>query len=317
MTAPNNFENGLSSYGVPVLGGGGQIPFTMGSYFFVNSATGIDNAMNGAKTTPFATIDYAIGKCTAGACDVIIVAPGHTETITAAAGIALDIAGVTIIGLGTGLNRPTITYTTAATGTFAISAANCTVKNLIFNANYADVAVAIVVSGKDVTVEGCLFKEQTTNMNFLSCIATSAVANAADGIKIIGNERISIDAAALAFVSILEATNRMVIANNFDNQASATDIGHFLIMGAFVCLAARVIGNICNITGDNNAQTVGVFATGSSTTSTGIFAYNLCGSLDTTTELFDTAALDFQHFENYYTGTIATNGKLWPAADGA
>jgi hypothetical protein len=320
MTAPNNFKNGVSSFGVPVIGGGGgngPIPFTLGSYFFVNSATGNDGVNSGTRDIPFATIDYAIGQCTAGACDVIIVAPGHTETITAAGGITMDVAGVTIVGLGSGLNRPTITYTTADTGTLAITAANCTIDNMIFNANFADVATAIIVSGKDATIKNNMFKEQATSMNFLNCIRTGAVANNADGLKVIGNERISIDAAALAFVSILEATNRMHIAYNFDNQASATDIGHFLIMGAFVCLAARVIGNICNITGDNNAQTVGVFATGSSTTSTGIMAYNLCGSLDTTTELFDTAALDFQHFENYYTGTIATNGKLWPAADGA
>jgi hypothetical protein len=44
-------------------------------------------------------------------------------------------------------------------------------------------------------------------------------------------------------------------------------------------------------------------------------AYNLVGSLDTTTELIVTAALDFQQFQNFYTGTIAKSGKLWPEAD--
>ena len=69
------------------------------------------------------------------------------------------------------------------------------------------------------------------------------------------------------------------------------------------------------ITGDNNAQTVGLFATGSSTTSTGVMARNFCGSLDTTSELFDTAGLDFAHFENYHVGTIAKSGTILPAIE--
>jgi len=45
------------------------------------------------------------------------------------------------------------------------------------------------------------------------------------------------------------------------------------------------------------------------------FAHNLCGSLDTTTELFDTATLGFQHFENYCTGTLAASGTILPAIE--
>jgi hypothetical protein len=318
-----NFAKGLSVFGVPVLPAGGSVPFTGGKYFYVNGLIGLDDPTYGnSPERPFDTIDYAIGKCTALSAaypkqDVIIVMPGHTETITAAGGIALDVAGVYIVGQGSGSYRPTITYTTAATGTFAVSAANCTVDNIIFNANYADVAKAIIVSGKDCTIKNCLFKEETTNMNFLTIVATNAVANAADGLCVMDCERISIDAAALAFVSILEACNRIKLLRNFDNQSSAADVGHFLIMGAFVCLGAQIIGNILQLNGDNNAQTVGVFATGSSTSSTGVMAYNLVGSLDTTTELIVTAGLDFMQFENYYTGTIATSGKLWPAVDAA
>ena len=315
--ALTNYPNGVASFGIPLLGASADIPVSTGNYFYVDSSTGINQVGYGTRETPFSTIDYAIGQCTANKGDVILVMPGHTETITAAGGITLDVAGVSIIGLGNGSLRPTITYTTAATGTFLISAANCLVKNLIFNANYADVATAILVSGLNNRVEGCLFKEQTTNMNFLNCFRTGAVANAQDGLEIVNNTRISIDAAALAFVSILGSTNRLLISGNFDNQASTADVGHFITMGAFVCLGARILGNVLNLTGDNNAQTVGVFMTGSSTSSTGVVAYNLCGDLDTTTELFDTAGLDFHHFENYKTGTIALSGRLTPAAEGA
>jgi len=311
------YPNGVSSFGVPVMPS--TLPvLTTGSVFFVHAGTGVDEGPAGKTPQyPFKTLDYAIGKCTASKGDVIYCMPGHTDTITAAGTITLDVAGVSIIGLGQGLLRPTITYTTAAAGTFAVSAANCKVQNIIFNANYADIVAAVVVTGKDFTLEGCLFKEQATNMNFLTCVATGAVANGADGLSVIRCERISIDAAALAFVSILEACNRLSLIGNFDNQSSAANVGHFLIQGAFDVLGAKIIGNILQLNGDNNAQTVGVFATGSSTASTGVMAYNLVGSLDTTTELIVTAGLDYQQFENYYTGTIAASGKLWPAVDGA
>ena len=92
-----NFPNGISSFGVPVIGSGATIPFTTGTYRFVDSSTGVNLSDNRTKTRPYATIDYAIGQCTASAGDVIIVFPGHTETITAAAGIALDVAGVSIV----------------------------------------------------------------------------------------------------------------------------------------------------------------------------------------------------------------------------
>jgi len=87
-------------------------------------------------------------------------------------------------------------------------------------------------------------------------------------------------------------------------------------MSTKVCLDTLIIGNICNVLGATNAA-VGIFITGDSTTSTGVLAYNLCSSLDTTTELFATAGLDFFPFENYYSGTIARSGKLWPAVDDA
>lgn len=311
------FPNGISSFGVPVFGTGSPtIPITLGNYWFVNGAIGTDDPAFGTeKDKPFDTIDYAIGKCSAY--DVIIVAPGHTETISKAGGITADVTGITIVGLGTGLKRPLVTMDTAATTTVAVSAASVTIDNIIFSANYADIATAVAVSAKDFTLKNCSFLETATDMNFLSIVATSTTDNACDGLTVINNERISIDAAALAFISILGNCNRLRVEGNFDNQASAANVGHFIIMAAKVCLGARIVGNILNLTGDNNAQTVGVFMTGSSTTSTGIVAYNLVGSLDTTTELFDTATLDFQHFENYYTGVIATSGKLWPVVDGA
>lgn len=120
------FPHGISSFGVPVLGGGGSIPQTTGTYYFVDDSG--SNANDGKDTDhPFVDLDYAIGQCTANAGDVIIVMPGHAETRTTT--ITLDVAGVTIVGLGDGDLRPTITVN-AAVDAFTITAADSVVANI-------------------------------------------------------------------------------------------------------------------------------------------------------------------------------------------
>ena len=282
---------------------------------FVSSTSGVAGNTGTEPAKAVATIAQGLAKCTANAGDVVVVLPGHTETVSAASGLALNVAGTTVIGIGTGSLRPTITMDTAAAATIAISAANVTFKNFIVTANFADIAKAIITSAAEIQIDSIEFQETATNMNFLTCIATDTVDNSSDGLTITNCKRFSIDAAALAFFSMLGNTKRLVIANNIDVQSSAADVGHFIIMAAKVALGAVITGNVLNLNGDNNAQTVGIFATGSSTTSTGIMAYNLVNSLDATTELFDTATLDFGHFENRMTGVIAKSGYVLPAID--
>ena len=261
------------------------------------------------------TIASAIAAATANRGDVIYVTPGYTQTVSAAGGLNLNKAGISIIGLGQGSLRPKITFNTSAAATITMTAANVVLKGFTIEANFADIVVAIVVSATGCRIEGNYFTEAAVDMNFLSIVATGTSDNTADGLEIVGNQRRSIDAAALAFVSVLQAINDLTINDNIDTQASAADVGHFLIMAAKVVKNLQCHRNILNLTGDNNAQTVGVFATGSSTTSTGIVSYNLVSQLDATTELFDTATLDFGHFENRMTGAIAKSGYVLPAID--
>ena len=80
----------------------------------------------------YTTIDAAVGACTANEGDVIKVCAGYTETVTEASGLDLDVAGITIIGLGKGSDRATINFTTATTADMDIAAANITIKNILF-----------------------------------------------------------------------------------------------------------------------------------------------------------------------------------------
>lgn len=88
-----------------------------GDVFFVDS--GADKANDGnlgvhPTNSPCATIAGAYALCTADAGDFIVVMPGHAETLTAV--VSLNKAGVTIIGVGNGDNRPTITVNAAVDG---------------------------------------------------------------------------------------------------------------------------------------------------------------------------------------------------------
>ena len=86
---PDGFRHGVSIEGVPLV-----MTYPNNVYWVVNAGS---NGNKGTKQQPYQTIDYAIGRCTAGAGDLIIGKEGHTETISAAAGISLDVAGVKII----------------------------------------------------------------------------------------------------------------------------------------------------------------------------------------------------------------------------
>ena len=92
---------------------------------------------------PLATLDYAVGLCTASKGDVIYVMPGHAETwSTAALAATLDVIGVKVIGLGWGTLKPTFTYT-HVDATLTISTANCWVENIRLVANVDNTKVAI------------------------------------------------------------------------------------------------------------------------------------------------------------------------------
>src|SRR3989304_5533665 len=94
----SNFNHGVKSFGVPVLPGIGGNVYT-GNVYFVSSTstTRSDSPSAGTKDAPFASIDYAVGRCTASNGDVIIAMPGHIETVAVNDGLAIDVAGITFI----------------------------------------------------------------------------------------------------------------------------------------------------------------------------------------------------------------------------
>ena len=242
-----------------------------GAIWFVdsgNTSTGADAAGYGrTPDKPFLTIDYAVGKCTASQGDVIYVMPGHAEVVSAAAGLALDVIGISVIGLGNGSLQPTVTLDTANTADVDVDAADITVENIHFVANFADIAAAIDVNADDFTLRGCRFSEAATDMNAKIWVQDAA-ATASDRITIEGCRAVALDALNTHFVNFAGTGDGHRI---IDNELIG-DWGTMAVGGAGVVTNVMIARNIINNAASDNDSCINVSAT-----TTGMVAFNACG----------------------------------------
>jgi hypothetical protein len=262
-----------------------------GAIFFVCSATtgATDGAGYGINPdAPFATIDYAVGKCTANAGDVIYVLPGHAETVSEAGGLDLDVAGITIIGIGNGSLQPTVTLDTADTADVDIDAANITVENIHFKANFADIAAAIDVNADDFTLRRCRFSETATDMNALIWIQ-DALVTASDRITVEDCRVTALDAANTHFINLAGTGDGHLIQRN-------------LIIGDFgtVCIGGAGVVTNCIVL-DNRIYNISAAAEAAihlADTATGIVMGNMAGG--TAAQAQGIGATACALAENYY-----------------
>ena len=85
--ALTNFPNGITSFGVPVLGNIGGIPFS-GNYYFVDPVNGADGN-EGSADYPLATLYAAINRAVSGNNDVIVLMSNGAASGTARLSLAL------------------------------------------------------------------------------------------------------------------------------------------------------------------------------------------------------------------------------------
>lgn len=105
------------------------------------------------------TIDAAVSACVANRGDVVYVAPGHTETVASAGAIALDVAGVSVIGLGNGADKPTLTFSATAS-TVAMSGASTKLMNFRIVPGIDAVVSPLAITGAD-----CEFDIEVVEIN--------------------------------------------------------------------------------------------------------------------------------------------------------
>lgn len=313
---PNGFPNGITIRGVPIIQAHpGKVFWVSNSTALLSGQRGGSDGNKGTFDSPFATIDYAIGQCTANRGDIIFVKPGHTETLSAAGAITADIAGVAIVGLGTGSNRPTLTLDTATTTTINVTAANVSFKNLVFSANFADiVGFFTTTTAKFLTLEDCYFKATATNMNSLYVVDTNATTADTDGLAILNCRWIEPDTATVGWIKADGTNDNWRFCDNYCNLG--VNNNKSLITAA----TGKVITNLemarnktVRLNTDSSTGAL-LFGTDGSTSS-GIVYDNYTQHADTAGELIVTASSGLSLFQNYSSGVNGNSGYVIATID--
>lgn len=159
---PGGFKNGILIRGIPIsVTNPGKVFWVGNSATLLTGELSKSNGNNGTYHGPYATLDYAVGQCAGGRGDVIMVRPGHVETVTAAAGLALDVAGIAIVGLGNGASRPTVNFTTATSADMDVDAANISMVNFLFTGGIDALVGPIDVNAADFSLLNCEYRDVT------------------------------------------------------------------------------------------------------------------------------------------------------------
>jgi hypothetical protein len=279
---------------------------TTGNVWYVDSGSGVDGvgAQGKSSKTPFATLDYAIGRATANNDDYILVMAGHAESGTAADLFDVDVSGLTIVGMGYGEDMPEFTFADTDT-TVAIGATNTRIYNLSFLAGISAVVIGVAVEagGDYFLLSDCWFPEPTTStFEFIDAIDLAA---GADGVTIENCIFYNMDATGGShFIEAGNGANaRLTVRNN-------------LIMGEFavsaiwsdaIDLEALIEGN--DITNPTNGQHAIEFTT----TATGTIRDNLVRT-DAQGTAIDPGSMSMHN--NYWDSDAAADTVAVPVVSG-
>lgn len=320
MPGPNNYPNGIGAgltiREVPIHAAyPGRVTWVYNGTAIQVGQRGGSNSNRGSFQSPFSTVAYALTQCTAARGDIIMVKPGHTETISDATSFAMSTSGVAIVGLGSGALRPTFTLDTANTATIPVSAANCGVKNCIFKANFLSIASAFTVAtAANFAVEDCYFVDTSSTLNFLNIVKTTGGANTADGLTFSNNVVDNLGVTANNTTVLTANTiDRLTFKGNNLKWAVQNDAAIGVIATAGVLTNADIGFN--KGYRPNTTTAGGSLVNVGGTTSSGWLYNNYVQTLTTTVDLICTANVGFGFFDNKVTGVKGASGFLIPAAD--
>lgn len=240
-----NFD-ALTVGGVPMVPGAMIAPVRQpipGSRVIYVGSTALSTVPDGVRTatTLFGTsgaLAQLGGRLNKG--DIIYVLPGHTESVAAAdaasdTGVA---SGFSVIGLGSGSQRPIFNWTAAAS-TWLLDTTGVELANLTLNfaVTAATVVVTpITVSAADCRIIGCYINwGASTTIGCGSTLGAIAVTTAGDRFEFINNFCINLDVAgtsgqAITLLSLNGADYCRIIGNRIFGATTATTVGpiHFL-----------------------------------------------------------------------------------------
>jgi hypothetical protein len=319
-TFPSGFTNGVVIRGLPVaIAQPGKV------YFLNNSSIlapgGIAGSDNGPGTwkQPYKTLAGALANTdvanfSPGRNDIIMVMPGHAETISSATALAINVKGIMVMGLGNGALRPTFTLDTATTATIKVTAASVSIVNCLFIANFAAIAACITLTNAPNFYMGnCEFRDTSSILNFVNPIVTNTTSNNSDGLYVENCQMYGMGATTnTCFVNALGTNDRWTLKGNYVAHAAVTGGGFMQTASGKNITNAIIDNNTAILTGATSLVT-GTFIIAGGTANTGIISNNFCRSLDDTAQLLVTASSGWSYKNNYYEGTADTSGMLLPA----
>lgn len=321
MTAsnfPNGFASGVILRGVPL------VQTHPGKTFWVSNVTtglmagqrGGSDGNKGDFNSPFSTLEYALSQCVANRGDVIFIKPGHAESVASATALNFDIAGVAIIGLGTGTNRPTFTFTTANTATIPVTADNMAIQNCKFVGNFLSIAAAFTVAAAaHFTIENCSFTDTSAVLGFLSAVKTTVSTNS--DFLTVSNCYIKSDATTKSTAPIVvlnTMTGLTVTGNQVVQTVAQNNVSQLVSHAALVMTSALIADN--NVHSVNTDTATGaVLVSTTATTGSGIIKNNVVRALDIAAAIMVTAgAVQYGLFNNLYIGDgTSVSGFVLPA----
>lgn len=306
-----NDDGSVLVNGRRLSGDGNPVGLGRGQTFYVSSAVaGTDGR---SPDTAVATIVAATALCTANQGDTIIVLPNHTENVAAATALSA-VAGIRIIGLGRGVNRPKVTFTTANTATYSLAVAGVYIENIVFVANFLSIAAAITLTtAVDIWLVNCEFRDTSSVLNFLNIVKSTGAANTVDGLTLLDNRWLGLGTTSVnSFILSANDIDRAVWLRNYVKLNRTATAAVLATISAGILTGLECRWNIA--ISQQTADTGGGFINVGGTTSTGVVANNYLGDLSTT-DLFVTTSVGLSFFENKKTGVISASGYLLPATD--
>jgi|GEM_PF-3057368 len=250
--------------GLPLGSSNARVPTPGGRILYVGNlaaATSLKESMvpgNGSSPDePLATLFGANGAMAKlqnrkNVGDIIYVLPGHVESVAVAdaASATGSASGFSVIGLGSGTNRPAFNWT-ASTSTWLLDTSGVELSNLVLNlcGNTATgaltVATPITVSAAGCRIVDCFINwGQDTDTGCGSTLGAIAVVAATD-FEFINNDAVNLDTAGTLAVSLLSlngASSVKILRNRIMGATTSTTVGpvHFVTTPS---LNVQIAGN--------------------------------------------------------------------------
>lgn len=236
---------------------------TTGQIWYVDSATGTDAVGYGqTPDAPFDSMNYCDTILAANSRgnkgDVVIVMPGHTETISTAGGCDLNTAGVTWKGVGSGASTPVLSFGGVVGADLNVDAAGITLENFRITTTLDALTGPIDVNANAFTFKNILFEDGTGQVTDFIVADANADKMVIDGLRYIGASAAGTNAMiALIGCDDVEIKNCFIFGNfavgAIDCRTTAVvrlwvhDCSIRTVNAADICIVDTITGSTGNI----------------------------------------------------------------------